>query len=165
MFIILGGVFILVLIAGTGWPGRAKKDDDDESRFDRGRGKKRKPRGSVKNDWQRGVTTEGEDAVNSDAKPNKAHVYRKHASGFISSRQFASAIIQSVPAAKPRHPLAFEGEWYCTNDGCEVRQVKASFQFVDGPAQSMPPALSCPLCGKALAFRHYLASEMYVRDE
>jgi hypothetical protein len=103
--------------------------------------------------------------MNSDTKLGEAHVYRKNVSGFITSRQFDSAIIQSVPAAKPRHPLAFEGEWYCTNETCEVREVKASFKFLDEPAKTMPPVLSCPLCGKALAFRHYLASEMYVRDE
>jgi hypothetical protein len=98
-------------------------------------------------------------------KLGEPHVYRQFRGGLIRMSQFDGAITRTRPARQPRDRCLFEGEWYCSNERCEVRQVQMRFKFLDQPPATMPPKLHCPLCGKPLKFHHYLIDETLIRAD
>jgi hypothetical protein len=73
--------------------------------------------------------------------------------GLQPASSFLNRIYTEIPAAKPEHPICFEGEWVCSHTPCPVRtirlRVKAFFH------QHLP-RLRCPLCLRMLDFHHWL---------
>jgi hypothetical protein len=101
-----------------------------------------------------------------DVELGEPHVYRRlKKGGCICMARLEGAIAEHRPAGQPRHPCFFHGEWYCTNSACEVRQVRTSLKFHEGPPKVMPPVLRCPVCASVLKFHHYLVEDIYIRDE
>ena len=51
-----------------------------------------------------------------------------------------------------------EGEWYCDNQNCVVRQVTVSCKLFGEPL----PTMKCPACRSRMKFNHWLRSESLV---
>jgi hypothetical protein len=92
-------------------------------------------------------------------------VFRKYHGGLICMNQLAGAITRAKPAQQPDDRRLFEGEWYCEDERCEVREVQTSFKFLGKRPRTMPPRLRCPLCGEPLKFHHYLIDETFIRED
>jgi hypothetical protein len=74
----------------------------------------------------------------------------------FTSKEFFSLIGVDVPVGKPECPYLPEGEWYCQNEECVVREVRVAMKYIGERPPRKPPALKCPLCGMgALNFHHY----------
>jgi LSD1 subclass zinc finger protein len=72
------------------------------------------------------------------------------------AEELSSALFAEEAAAAPEYPYLPEGEWYCPNEDCEVREVRVSMKYLDGPPPASPPKLRCPACRTPLEFHHYL---------
>src|SRR5262245_24861729 len=55
-------------------------------------------------------------------------------------------------AGEKDDPEIWDGEWYCTNEDCTVREVIVSLKY----EKREEPRMKCPLCGKVLKFHHAL---------
>src|SRR5262245_57655561 len=55
-------------------------------------------------------------------------------------------------AGEKGHPAFWEGQWYCGNEDCTVREVQIHVKYE--PRDK--PRMQCPSCGKVMAFHHYL---------
>ena len=74
----------------------------------------------------------------------------------IHMSELVDALFCDVPCgATPETPHVPEGEWYCENSGCDVREVHIRAKHYDGVPKRRP-AYKCPGCGKVLKFHHYL---------
>ncbi len=62
-------------------------------------------------------------------------------------------IYTEIPADKPECASCFEGEWMCSHWPCPVRSVRLR---VKAMLHQHLPRLRCPLCLRALDFRHWL---------
>jgi hypothetical protein len=78
--------------------------------------------------------------------------------GFIRLSELVDAKTCSFPAAEPENPNVPEGEWYCRNPCCVVRECRIRSKLY-GEAL---PRLRCPACRSPLAFHHWLAHETLV---
>ena len=67
---------------------------------------------------------------------------------------FRGRISTEVPADRPGHPTCYEGEWVCPHGPCPVRAVRVRVKAL---FHKHLPRLRCPLCLRALDFRHWLA--------
>ena len=61
-----------------------------------------------------------------------------------------------VPTDTPEQPHVPEGEWYCQNENCDVREVTVRCKYIDRRPPTTPPTMKCPQCGKVLKFHHYV---------
>jgi hypothetical protein len=60
-----------------------------------------------------------------------------------------------VPIAEPECANIPEGEWYCPNPECVVRECTIRCKLYGEPL----PAMACPACGSALRFQHWIGYE------
>jgi hypothetical protein len=74
---------------------------------------------------------------------------------FLTASEFAGALFPEEACNAPEDPDAPEGEWYCHNEDCDVREVRVSLKYLDAPPPR-PPEMLCPLCGGPLVFHNYL---------
>jgi len=79
--------------------------------------------------------------------------HRERKSGFdpMTSGEFFSAIFYQVPSSVVNEQCP-EGEWYCTNEECVVREVTVYCKLFGETL----PEMSCPACKKRLKFHHWL---------
>lgn len=63
-----------------------------------------------------------------------------------------------MPIRKPEHRKYPEGEWYCPNPKCVVREVTVFCKLYDEGRSVM----RCPACGELLKFHHWLRTETLV---
>lgn len=68
---------------------------------------------------------------------------------------FLDALGCDVPTDKPEDDRLPEGEWYCENQDCVVREVVISSKLIE-PDDVVPPKLWCPGCKRLLKFHHWL---------
>ncbi len=66
---------------------------------------------------------------------------------------FVDRFYAEISADKPDHASCFEGEWVCSHWPCPVRSVRLR---VKAMLHQQLPRLRCPLCLRALDFRHWL---------
>jgi hypothetical protein len=62
------------------------------------------------------------------------------------------------PTSDPQDPGIPEGEWYCANSDCVVRQCTIRCKLF---GEDMPP-MRCPACSAPLQFHHWIGYEMLV---
>jgi hypothetical protein len=79
--------------------------------------------------------------------------YRIVPRGIRHNNTSVDSIYTELPADKPDHPTCFEGEWVCSHWPCPVRAVRVR---VKAMYHRHLPRLRCPLCLRALGFRHWL---------
>jgi hypothetical protein len=70
-----------------------------------------------------------------------------------SSNTLEDRIYAEIAADKPDHPSCYEGEWVCDHWPCPMRVVRLR---VKAMYHRHLPRLRCPLCLRALVFRHWL---------
>jgi hypothetical protein len=68
------------------------------------------------------------------------------------------AISYQVASPEPESVNCPEGEWYCQNPNCVVREVIIRCKLY-GEAM---PRMKCPACGKPLKFHHWLRHKTLV---
>ena len=85
---------------------------------------------------------------------------RRPESGFctLTASELGEAIYYQVPSPKPENPACPEGEWYCQNPECVVREVTI-YCKLHGEGRSV---MRCPACGELLKFHHWLRTETLV---
>jgi len=59
---------------------------------------------------------------------------------------------------EPECPNIPEGEWYCTNSACVVRECVVSCKTYGEPL----PEMWCPVCGETMKFEHWIGHETLV---
>jgi hypothetical protein len=79
----------------------------------------------------------------------------------FTSRELAAAKVASFPADAPDHPVSPEGEWYCQNTDCAVRECKITCRLHPGEA-GMPATFGCPGCGQQMSFHHWIGHETLI---
>jgi hypothetical protein len=82
---------------------------------------------------------------------------------FWSMAELAAAKFCRIRVEKPESPHVPEGEWYCMNPDCIVREVEIRCKL---HGKKMPRAFKCPLCGQGpLKFHNWLGTETLVPCE
>jgi hypothetical protein len=81
-----------------------------------------------------------------------------HRTGII----FASELINSkfchVRTSEPEHPDMPEGEWYCHNPDCVVRECTIRCKLFGEEL----PRMRCPACSSRMKFQHWIGHETLV---
>lgn len=94
----------------------------------------------------------------------KKYVVKQKKAGFnpVPLSELMEAKFCHEPADAPEIPDQPEGEWYCHNEECVVREVIVSAKLFDGEKM---PAMDCPACHKRMFFNHWLVVEMLVPEK
>lgn len=67
---------------------------------------------------------------------------------------------------KPQNPIVPRGEWYCGNPECAVREIWVRAKLYDRDDElSETTELTCPSCGKRLAFHNWISEELLLLVE
>jgi hypothetical protein len=64
----------------------------------------------------------------------------------------------SIPTAAPPCPDIPEGEWYCENPECVVRECRIRSKVYGDEL----PLMCCPACAEELKFQHWIDHETLV---
>jgi hypothetical protein len=93
-------------------------------------------------------------------EPNTLYRHRqpKQPLDIVRASELAEAICYAVRTLEPEHPEAPEGEWYCSNESCVVREVRVRCKLFG----ERRPMMKCPACGQRLTFHHWLGSRLLV---
>ena len=94
-------------------------------------------------------------------KPTLYQPFQPPASGFYTLSALEGSVYYRVACQEPEDPNCPEGEWYCQNSECVVRQVMV-FCKLFGEAL---PQMRCPACRQQLEFHHWLRTETLVPYE
>ncbi len=91
-------------------------------------------------------------------KPVLYQPFQPREPGFITVSELAGAISHQVPSQEPEKADCPEGEWYCANPECVVREVTI---FCKLCGETLPK-MKCPACREPLEFHHWLRNETLV---
>jgi hypothetical protein len=81
--------------------------------------------------------------------------------GLITASELTGAICHQVESPEPENRECPEGEWYCENSECVVREVTIFCKLFG----EVLPKMKCPACQKLLKFHHWLKNEILVPYE
>jgi hypothetical protein len=80
------------------------------------------------------------------------------ATGLVPADALNNSLRCSIPTQTPEIPDAPEGEWYCENSVCVVRECA-----IRCSANGIPlPKMRCPGCAQPLKFHHWIGREWRV---
>jgi hypothetical protein len=89
---------------------------------------------------------------------SELHYQVFHPTGPIAASELVGAKACYFPTLQPQDPRIPEGEWYCPNPDCVVRQCMIRCKLFGEP---LPPML-CPACSSPMRFHHWIGSETLV---
>src|SRR5262249_32482788 len=92
-------------------------------------------------------------------RPKLYRLHNRSSSGLdlFRSSELADALFAKVTCnQRPDHPACPEGQWYCENEDCVVREVCILAKYLDGVPPKCPPRMRCPSCGEPMTFHHYI---------
>ncbi len=78
--------------------------------------------------------------------------------GFYPASALEGSKSCSFPIPEPENPNIPEGEWYCENPECVVRECKILCKLYGEEL----PTMECPACSSLLKFHHWIGHETLV---
>jgi hypothetical protein len=89
---------------------------------------------------------------------SEQHYQVLHPIGPVSASELVASKTCYFPTSEPQHPGMPEGEWYCPNPDCVVRQCTIRCKLFGEPL----PSMRCPACSSRMKFQHWVGSATLV---